>query len=140
MTIEAEIPGGETAATQAGAVLFAANVDALARFYVAALGFVQAGRGTGFVVLERGGFELVVHAIRGKPDAGVPEASPPRRRTEAPVKLVFVVADLEALRSSIEQHGGLLDDPAKAWCFRGLQVIDAQDPEGNVIQLRAGRR
>lgn len=115
-----------------GAVLFAANCETLAAFYAEVCGFDVAGRGDGFVTLAGNGFELVVHAIA----ASIAPDDPPRRRTQAPIKLVFAVDDIETARGVVERRAGVLDPPEREWRFDHWHVIDGHDPEGNVFQLR----
>jgi len=67
-------------------------------------------------------------------------ASPPRRRTETPVELVFEVACIAATRESARLHGGELYPVEREWTFQGYRVCDGQDPEGNVVQFRQHQR
>jgi predicted enzyme related to lactoylglutathione lyase len=60
---------------------------------------------------------------------------PSLRRTEVPVKLSFLIPNIEVVRSVLEGLGGSIDEPSTAWEFRGFRRRDAVDPEGNVIQL-----
>ena len=115
-----------------GAVLFAADCETLAAFYAEVCGFDVAGRGDGFVMLAGNGFELVVHATA----ASIAPADPPRRRTRAPIKLVFVVADIETARGIVERRAGVLDPPEREWRFDHWRVLDGHDSEGNVFQIR----
>jgi predicted enzyme related to lactoylglutathione lyase len=121
----------------AGAVLYALNLETLAAFYADVFGFAVVERGEGFAVLERGGFELVVQAVPAAIAASIALADPPRRRTQTPLKLVFVVADLDAARAATERRAGTLDPPEREWRFHHWRVVDGHDPEGNVFQLRA---
>lgn len=136
MNREAEQMGTRTGTPGVGAVLFASDCCALARFYVEALGFVALEREEDFVRLERDGFELLVHAMHGDAAPRARFDASPRRRSESPVKLVFTVDDFGATRDAVERLAGRLDDDAKAWRFRGGRILDGEDPEGNVIQLR----
>lgn len=119
-----------------GAVLFASDCFELARFYAEALDFVARERGEGFVRLERDGFELLVHAMHGDAASRARPGTLSRRRSNNPVKLVFTVDGIDTTREIMERLAGRLDDDAKAWRFRGGRVLDGEDPEGNVIQLR----
>ena len=60
---------------------------------------------------------------------------PPRRRAETPLKPVFEVVGIEALRGRIDQLGGASIPPERGRSFGGAVRLDALDPEGNVIQL-----
>lgn len=123
-----------SAPSGAGAVLYALNRETLAAFYADVFGFAVV---EGFAVLERGGFELVVQAVPAAIAASIALADPPRRRTQTPLKLVFVVADLDAARAAAERRAGTLDPPEREWRFHHWRVVDGHDPEGNVFQLRA---
>jgi hypothetical protein len=89
------------------------------------------------VVLESESCPLVVHAVPGDIAASIEVATPPIRRGDASVKLVFTGPSLGKARASAARHGGALDPAAREWQFQGQRVCDGRDPEGNVIQLRA---
>lgn len=120
----------------AGAVLYALNCETLAAFYADVFGFAVVERGKRFAVLDRGGFELVVQAVPAAIAASIALADPPHRRTQTPIKLVFVVADIDAARRAAERRAGTLDPSGREWRFHHWRVIDGHDPEGNVFQLR----
>jgi predicted enzyme related to lactoylglutathione lyase len=125
--------------SQTGVVLFAGDVDRVAAFYAAVLGFEETARADDHVVMESGGFQLVVHrAIGGVPTAS--EGDPPARRASGAFKPVFFVPSVSTLREVIARHGGVIEPPEREWTFQGAIVCDACDPEGNVIQLRARAR
>lgn len=136
MNREAEKMETRTGAPGVGAVLFASDCHALANFYAEVLGFVALEREGDFVRLERDGFELLVHAMHGDVASRTRFDAPPRRRSENPIKLVFAINDIGATRDAVERLAGRLDADAKAWRFRGGRVLDGEDPEGNVFQLR----
>jgi hypothetical protein len=52
-----------------------------------------------------------------------------------PIKLVFAVDSIEALRPLLVEWGGLVDPPDTQWTFRSGTHCDGIDPEGNVVQL-----
>jgi hypothetical protein len=56
------------------------------------------------------------------------------------VKLCFGVHGMARARALAAQFGGELNGPEREWEFRGRQVCDGHDPEGNVIQVRAEAR
>ncbi|HZP66249.1 MAG TPA: VOC family protein [Rudaea sp.] len=122
---------------RAGAVVYAKNIDRIARFYseLAELGIVE--REPGFVVLESAAFQLVVVAVRPAIAARIAISAPPARREDAAVKLCFAVADLAAARACAADLGGELNAPEREWEFRGSRVCDGYDPEGNIFQVRA---
>lgn len=120
----------------ASAVLFASDVETLARFYVDALGFCEGLRGSGYTVLRREGFELTVHAVPAAIAASIGAATPDMRRGDAAIKLAFAVTDLALLRERVAKSGGLLGPPEREWSMPGMRAVDGVDPEGNVFQLR----
>jgi predicted enzyme related to lactoylglutathione lyase len=124
------------AAIEAGAVLFTKNVTRIGAFYAAVAGMRETQRGRGFVVLERAGFQLVMHGIAKPIAAQIAISDPPRRRQEAPIKLVFVVPDIDAARAIVAERGGEMDPPDREWNIRAWRACDGHDPEGNVFQLR----
>ncbi|HEX7637573.1 MAG TPA: VOC family protein [Burkholderiaceae bacterium] len=125
-----------SAAFAAGAIVYAKDLDRLARFYAEVAGLEIVHRVEDHAVLESATFELVVVAIPAATAARIVIARPPARREATAFKLAFPVADLEAARTAAAAAGGAIDPPAKEWRFQGLRVCDGIDPEGNVIQLR----
>ena len=121
----------------AGAVLYAMDVKRLAAFYAGVADLKEAQSEPDNVVLEAGGFQLVVFAIPPHIAAQIQIATPPQRREETPIKLVFVVRSLAGARAAAKRLGGELAAEDQVWEFQGLYVCDGYDPEGNVIQVRA---
>jgi predicted enzyme related to lactoylglutathione lyase len=62
--------------------------------------------------------------------------TPPVRREDTPIKLVFSVADINAARKAAVKEGGAINPVGREWEFEGAKVCDGHDPEGNVFQLR----
>jgi hypothetical protein len=81
-------------------------------------------------------FQLVILAVPRHIAASIEIADPPSRREQAPVKLVFFVPSISALRETAAHLGGALNQPTQEWQFQGHSVCDGHDPEGNVIQFR----
>jgi predicted enzyme related to lactoylglutathione lyase len=125
-----------TGSSKAGAVLYAKDLERVASFYAAALSLNVAGRDEEHVHLKTGAVDLVVRQIPADLASKIPVATPPSRRDDAAIKLVFFVSDLPRLHSAVTTHGGVMDRSAKPWVFDGCQVWDALDPEGNVVQFR----
>jgi predicted enzyme related to lactoylglutathione lyase len=120
----------------AGAVLYARDVDRLARFYSDAFELPESQRDEKFIVLESAAFQLVV--LRAHPavlDMN-PMSDPPARRSNVAFKPVFFVGSIAAVRSLCEKNGGVMNAASKEWEFEGWRVCDGVDPEGNVIQVR----
>ena len=117
-------------------MLFAKNVDRVARFYSVVLGLAESNRDDDHILLESPGFQLVVHRItNGGAAAGDITAATARRATAA-FKPVFFVASIARLREVAEMHGGVMEPADQQWSFNGVTVCDGVDPEGNVIQFR----
>jgi predicted enzyme related to lactoylglutathione lyase len=120
----------------AGAVVYAKNAPALATFYSAVAGLSEVHAESGHVVLEASGFQLVVLAVPAHIAASIHISSPPRRREDTPIKLVFAVGSLAASRAAAQRLGGELNAADREWQFQGTRVCDGHDPEGNVFQVR----
>jgi catechol-2,3-dioxygenase len=117
----------------ARAILFVKNIDCMTAFYRDALGLrvVPETATTGWVELEAGGASLALHAIPEEIARTITITDPPKRRGEAPVKLVFRTPDLEAARTVLIARGGMVSE---RWSWNAYDVVD---PEGNVFQIVA---
>jgi predicted enzyme related to lactoylglutathione lyase len=122
--------------TRSGAVLYAKDMDRVAAFYEAVVRLKPADRDEKHVVLESSGCQLVVLRIPREIASRIEIAAPPVRRSEAAVKLVFVVPSISTARESAASCGGALNPADEEWSFNGFTVCDGLDPEGNVIQFR----
>jgi predicted enzyme related to lactoylglutathione lyase len=80
--------------------------------------------------------EVVVHAISKAYADSIEIESPPIKRDDVALKPVFVVDDLELVRTAAKANGGYLKPLKQAWRIRGYIVLDGCDPEGNVIQFK----
>lgn len=126
----------DTARIDAGLVLYARDMNHVAAFYAALAGLAETQRERDFVVLERDGFQLVIVAAPEAIAAQITISKPPRRREDTPMKPVFVVPGIDAVRVAVVEHGGCIDTAGGAWLFGPWRVCDGCDPEGNVFQLR----
>jgi predicted enzyme related to lactoylglutathione lyase len=118
------------------ATVYAKDAPRLAGFYTEVLDLVRAEDGSSFVVLASAGVELtVVQAPPAIADAIVLD-EPPEVREGTPIKLSFLVEDLDRTRPVVVRCGGGLAAPEAAWTWRGHTHLDGWDPEGNVFQLR----
>ena len=120
----------------AGAVVFAKDINRVARFYeeVFSIPVVHAERD--HVVLESPLFQLVIHAIPKKIAESIEITAPPTRRTATPIKLFFFVPSIAEARTRAVALGGELDPKKSEWEARGFRACDGHDPEGNVVQVR----
>ncbi|HSI58277.1 MAG TPA: pentapeptide repeat-containing protein [Ideonella sp.] len=120
----------------AAAVLFAKDPYLLAAFYTGVAGLAACHAAPDHLVLASPAVQLTLVAIPEAIAAGIVIASPPVRREETPIKLVFSVASLAEARNAAADLGGVIDPPGREWPYRGWRVCDGHDPEGNVLQLR----
>ncbi len=120
----------------AGAIVYAKDIQRLARFYAAVADLEVVHEVADHVVLESETYELVVVAIPAAIAAGIVIATPPVRRENTALKLSFRVDSLAQARAAAREAGGELNTPAREWSFQGMRVCDGCDPEGNMIQLR----
>jgi len=121
---------------KAGAVLYAKNIARISTFYseVADLRIIHSE--AGHVVLESPLLQLVVVAIPETFAVAVEVESPPIRRENTPIKLVFFIPSISAARAVAAQFGGELNPVEREWKFQDCRVCDGHDPEGNVVQFR----
>ena len=90
---------------KAGAALYAKDIARVSAFYEEVAGLPITHAEDGFVVLELPRFQLVVVAIPDDVAATIEIASPPVRRTETSIKLVFPVASITAARVAASTSG-----------------------------------
>lgn len=124
---------GAGSSTALSAVVYAGDLDRVTDFYAAVIGLTVDERADGFAVLVGAGLELTVVAIPDECADVV--ASPPARREDTPIKVVFTVERIATSRAVAAAQGGVIDDPDREWEFRGLRRCDGHDPEGNVFQV-----
>lgn len=117
-------------------VLYAQDCERLARFYESVLEIArQEEQPDDFVLLASASIELAIVQAPPAIRDSISIASPPRVRSETPVKISFAVADVEAKRSAVQAAGGFLKPADAAWTWKGALHLDGWDPEGNVFQL-----
>ena len=136
---EATTPGPSSAyrvtAVRAELVIYVQGLDAMRAFYVGCLQLVLVEQDDTTAMLENEGWTLHLVTVPAAVAATIELSDPPRRRAGTPLKPVFEVAAIEALRGQIAELGGKLDPPERGRAFGGTRRLDALDPEGNVIQL-----
>lgn len=120
----------------AGAVLYAKDLPRVSAFYVQVLGLKLSHEAEDFVVLKAGSYRLTVVEIPERIARDIHIATPPARREDTPIKLVFHVESLQAARAKVAALGGGLNPLEREWEDDGELVCDGHDPEGNVFQLR----
>jgi predicted enzyme related to lactoylglutathione lyase len=120
----------------AGAVVYAKDATRVAAFYAAVAGLREVQAEPDHVILEASQFQLVVLAVPSRIASSIHISSPPLRRQDTPIKLVFPVQSLPAARAVAQSLGGELNPEEAEWEFQGSRVCDGHDPEGNVFQVR----
>lgn len=123
-------------AATVGAVVYAKDVARVSAFYAETCALRLVRSEADHVVLERPAFELVIVAVPERIAKSIEIASPPVRREGTPIKLVFEVASIDAVRARAPGLGGALNPPEREWRWHGRRVCDGHDPEGNVVQFR----
>ncbi|RZI56115.1 MAG: hypothetical protein EOP14_05990 [Pseudomonas sp.] len=118
------------------ASIYAKDAKRLASFYADVLGLSPAEEGLSYILLASNQLELAIVQAPERIAQSVEVATPPRVREETPIKISFLVSDIEQIRQRVETLGGLLKEASLAWSWRGVIHIDGHDPEGNVFQLR----
>lgn len=117
-------------------VIFAKDVEALARFYRETAELTEVHRDRDHIILNEEAFDLVIHGIPEKVAATILITSPPEIRGEAPIKLCLPVSSIEHARTKAADLGGRIGPKTKEWVARGFRACDGCDPEGNVFQVR----
>jgi predicted enzyme related to lactoylglutathione lyase len=119
------------------AVVYAKDLDRMVAFYTA-LGFSvdECARGDYAVLIGNANSELSILQIPERIASQIQVSDPPQARESTPIKLVFLVASIDATLAAANLLGGRVKEGSKRWQFRGHAVQDAVDPEGNVYQLR----
>lgn len=132
---------GDSAITSicGGATVYANQLDRVSSFYATVCGLSTALRERDFVVLEKGPLQLVVVRIPDHVASIIQVTSPPVRREDTALKLMFVVESIAGSRAAALELGGVIDAVEREWEFQGVRVCDGHDPEGNVIQVREHR-
>ena len=124
------------ASIRQGLFVYAKDKRRVSAFYRRTLGLVAIEDESTHDLLRGPGIELVIHAIPQKYASHISIANPPLVRGETPLKPVFRVESLEAVRLAAESTGGSLQPADRAWQYNGAIVLDGCDPEGNVVQFR----
>ena len=118
-----------------GAVIYAHNVSELHLFYEKVFALKATARESDHVVLSAAAFQLVIVAIPARIAQTITVERPPKLRDQTPIKIMFGVTSINAVRSAARALGGNVLAPEREWEFDGNRVCDGNDPEGNVLQL-----
>lgn len=118
------------------AVVFVANVPRMTQFYQTLASMVLLHEDDLHAVLELEGFQLVIHSLKGAPDAAAAPVGHPHVREDTYIKVCLPVESIAAARTTAAKLGGAIRPPADEWEARGFRACDGHDPEGNVLQVR----
>lgn len=124
----------KTGPASAGLFLYAKDLEAVARFYESVLDMRRLHATSEIVVLHADGLQLVVHAIPAPIAATIHIQSPPEKRTETALKFFFTVPKLATVSALATALGG--EVMAERWLGPGFIAANANDPEGNIFQIR----
>lgn len=119
-----------------GALVFAKDLQRVARFYAEVLALSATQAEQDHVTLESDIFQLVIHAIPRPIADSIRIAIPPEVREDTPIKLLLPVGSIAAARALAPSLGGQVGPVEREWELGDLRVCDGFDPEGNVFQLR----
>lgn len=116
-------------------IVFVKDMKRMTEFYHDALGLplITSTLSPGWVELDAGGVHIALHGIPPRIAKQIHITTPPRAREESPMKLVFHVENVDAVRRRLASHGATMFEP-RTW-----GACDGLDPEGNVFQLVAVR-
>jgi predicted enzyme related to lactoylglutathione lyase len=118
-----------------GAVLYAKDHARLVDFYSSIAGIEPQTIEKGYAILGKPS-QFVIVRVPKRIAVTIDIATPPERREDTPLKLVFAVEDIAHARDRAAQLGGAVNPVEHEWEFEGAKVCDGHDPEGNVFQLR----
>ncbi|MBO9575902.1 MAG: hypothetical protein J7494_09220 [Sphingobium sp.] len=121
---------------KSGAVIFARDIERVARFYEGAVPMTIMARKDGVIRLEDETVQLVIHSLPPDVARRIEIADPPVQRMQAAVKLVFAVDSLERVRKAAPGLGGGMKPASAAFVWAGFRACDGHDPEGNQVQFR----
>jgi catechol 2,3-dioxygenase-like lactoylglutathione lyase family enzyme len=117
------------------AVLFVKDLERVEAFYVGALAMKRVSGDQDHVVLEHGGFELVVHRVPKQIADTLVITQPPVRRVWGAIRLDFPVANVSDCRRLARALGGDVDDAPPPWADPKSNFWFGYDPEGNQFGL-----
>jgi hypothetical protein len=125
-----------SATVKSGAVIFAKNVGAVARFYEHVVPMTVLAVEDGAVRLENETVQLVIHALPKAVEKRIDIGVPPVVRRESAIKPVFAVDSLARVSALVAQYGGGMEPARSAFVWAGFRAWDGHDPEGNQVQFR----
>jgi catechol 2,3-dioxygenase-like lactoylglutathione lyase family enzyme len=119
-------------------MLYAKDLKRMVAFYRDVLGFqIVPSRydPNEFVVLDAGNAQLCLHQIPEVIARNIDISDPPEPRSKVPVKIMFVIEDVEGTRERLIARGVQM---GSLQSFPPLVYSDGNDPEGNIFQITNG--
>jgi catechol 2,3-dioxygenase-like lactoylglutathione lyase family enzyme len=111
-------------------LIFAKDIDRMRAFYQHGMGLELLDQpSTEWAAFDAGGVSLALHAIPAEIAPNIQITTPPKARTDGPIKPIFQTDDVAAARAHLQAHGAVMFEP------RGDASCDGLDPEGNVFQI-----
>jgi predicted enzyme related to lactoylglutathione lyase len=117
------------------AVLYVKDLSRMRSFYQGCFRMEVMDEAQDYCVLESRQWTLSLVSVPEPVASTIVLSAPPARRADVPIKLAYVVDDIESLRPRFAELGGVVDPSGTLWEFRGSLRLDGVDPEGNVLQL-----
>lgn len=119
---------------KAGLFLYAKDLQRLTHFYQTLLSMQLLHQTAELAVLQSESLQLVVHAWPQHIAAGIQISEPPEPRQHSALKFFASVPSLTVTREQAASLGGAVWEEV---CHGpGFQVCNANDPEGNIFQVR----
>ncbi|HEY1124508.1 MAG TPA: hypothetical protein VGE65_02655, partial [Sphingobium sp.] len=107
---------------KSGAVIFAKDVGAVARFYESVVPMRILAEEDGAVRLENDTIQLVVHALPKAVATQIEISVPPKLREQSAIKPVFAVDSLERVRGLVSALGGGMNPASSAFIWAGFRA------------------
>src|SRR5262252_963868 len=104
-----------------GAVLYAKDLQRLVEFYSAVACLDVQSVQKGFAILGRESSQLVIVRIPKRIADTIDISTPPERREDTPIKLVFSVEDIASVRNRATERGGAINTVEREWEFEGAR-------------------
>jgi catechol-2,3-dioxygenase len=115
-------------------MLFVKDLPKMSSFYRDAIGLELVEAREGWIALDAGGSTFVLHEIPSAIAKDIAIETPPRRRSETPYKLTFVVDDVARIAGLVPAFGGVAGEVKRSGEAVSCEVLD---PEGNVFVVYA---
>ena len=115
-------------------LLFVNDLDSMALFYSGLLKCEPRETMADFVHFSRDRLNLMLHAIPAEYRETL--QFPPTLREDSAWKPTFEASSIDECRAFASDHGGFVKPASEQWELDGFAYCNANDPEGNVIQLR----